>query len=137
MHLSLLLFLQRGPPRFNWVLMESNSPVSLQSLELDRLIPPSSAPGFIGCVRSSHSAQSGHETRWRARRVVRAGCHPLRLDNSKGAGHLGGNSHLAPLSTLWEKLSRATGRPSTRLALLGLLFPESKICILTGKYRRF
>ena len=39
-HLSLLLFLQRGPPRFNWVLMESKSPLSLQPLELDRLIPP-------------------------------------------------------------------------------------------------
>lgn len=46
-HLSLLLFLQRGPPRFNWVLMESKSPLPLQPLELDMLIPPQSALGFL------------------------------------------------------------------------------------------
>ena len=62
-HLSLLLFLQRGPPRFNWVLMESKSPLSLQPLELDRLIPPQKSFFFFlqGHMKNSHSAQSGHE----------------------------------------------------------------------------
>lgn len=77
-HLSLLLFLQRGPPRFNWVLMESKSPLSPQLLVLDMLIPPQSALGFPYTLKKkSHSVQSGHKNppvRW----MVEAGHHPLK-----------------------------------------------------------
>lgn len=134
MHLSLLLFLQRGPPRFNWVLMESKSPLSLQP-ELDRLIPPQSAPGFTGCMENSHSAQSGRETRWWVR-LVGARRYPLSLDNSR-RGTPG--EKLSPGSAL-----HAVGKAleSHRLSVhpassLGLLSPVGHICILTGKYSRF
>lgn len=112
-HLSLLLFLQRGPPRFNWVLMESKSPLLLQPLELDMLIPPQSALGFYRL----HEGQS-FCAKWPGNPPVRwmagAGRHPLSLDDGKGKRHLGRNSHLALLSSLWEKLSRAAGYPSTQ-----------------------
>lgn len=48
MHLSLLLRFERGPSKFNWVLMESKSLLLLQTPELDRLIPPWRAAGFTG-----------------------------------------------------------------------------------------
>lgn len=55
----------------------------------------------------------------------------------KERGHLGRNSHLALLSTLWEKLLRATGCLSTQPALWGYYSQWALICILTGKYSRF
>lgn len=126
-HLSLLLFLQRGPPRFNWVLMESKSPLLLQPPELDMLIPPTSphltyksAAGSPGCVKNSHSVQSGRETRrWVGRRTP-----PAELGQWYERDTWGETLTWRPLSTRRGKLSRATGCPSTQLALGGLLYPE-------------
>lgn len=133
-HLSLLLFLQRGPPRFNWALIESKSPLPLQPLEL---IPPLSALSAHLKLHEEHSFAGKWSWNLPARDREGAGRHLLSMDNGNGNGPPGRNSHLALLSSLWEKPLRATGYLSTQPVSLGLLFPVGHICILTGKYSRF
>lgn len=71
-HSSLLLFHQRGPPRFNWVLMESKCLLLLQPRELDRLthLPPKSALVFywlcdeLSLCAVSAMKPTGESDRW-------------------------------------------------------------------------
>ena len=98
--------------------MESKSPLSLQPPPLDRLLPLQSALEFY-CLHEEQSLCA----KWpRNPLVSQTAVGELDADLAKawtiaGEGHLGRNSHLALLSTLWEKLLRATGCPSTRPAL--------------------